>query len=44
MLSFQLTEVKWYGDIELGQFWGCGDVLLPDGTKPLSEPMLIYHQ
>ena len=23
---------------------GSGNGLLPDGTKPLSEPMLIYHQ
>ena len=23
---------------------GAGNGLLPDGTKPLPEPMLIYHQ
>ena len=23
---------------------GPGNVLLPDGTKPLHEPMLTYHQ
>ena len=23
---------------------GSGNVLLPDGTKPLPEPMLIYYQ
>ena len=23
---------------------GSGNGLLPDGTKPLPEPMLIYHQ
>ena len=23
---------------------GPGNGLLPDGTKPLPEPMLIYHQ
>ena len=29
------------------QIWvniGSGNVLLPDGTKPLPEPMLTYHQ
>ena len=29
------------------QIWvndGSGNGLLPDGTKPLPEPMLTYHQ
>ena len=37
-----------YGGIELGQQnWvniGSGNGLLPDGTKPLPEPMLTYGQ
>ena len=32
-----------YGPIELGQHCS-GNGLLPDGTKPLPEPMLTYHQ
>ena len=28
-----------YGDLELGQF-GSGIGLVPDGTKPLPEPLL----
>ena len=32
-----------YGDIDQVNI-GSGDGLLPDGTKPLPEPMLIYHQ
>ena len=31
-----------YGDIELCQHW-LGNGLLPDGTKPLPEPMLNKH-
>ena len=23
---------------------GSGNVLLPDGTKPLTEPILTYHE
>ena len=33
-----------YGDMNLGQHIGSGNGLLPDGTKPLPEPMLTYHQ
>ena len=35
-----------FGDIDLGQQLniGSGNGLLPDGTKPLPEPMLTYHQ
>ena len=33
-----------YGDINLGQHWHSGNGLLPDGTKPLPEPMLTFHQ
>ena len=32
-----------YGDMNLGQI-GSGNGLVPDGTKPLPEPMLTYHQ
>ena len=32
-----------YGDISLGQHCS-GNGLMPDGTKPLPEPMLTYHQ
>ena len=32
-----------YGDRDLGQL-GSGNGLLPDGTKPLPEPMLTYYQ
>ena len=32
-----------YGNIHLGQHCTCNG-LLPDGTRPLPEPMLIYHQ
>ena len=32
-----------YGDIDLGKT-GSGNGLLPDGTKPLPEPMLPNHQ
>ena len=32
-----------YGDMDLGNI-GSGNGLLPDGTKPLSEQMLTYHQ
>ena len=32
-----------YDDIELVNI-GSGNGLVPDGTKPLSEPMLTYHQ
>ena len=32
-----------YGDRDLGNI-GSGNGLVPDGTKPLPEPMLIYHQ
>ena len=31
-----------YGDIDLGEH-SCNAVLLPDGTKPLPEPMLNNH-
>ena len=31
-----------YGDIWVNI--GSGNGLLPDGTKPLPEPMLTYHQ
>ena len=33
-----------YVDIDLKVNIGSGNGLLPDGTKPLSEPMLTYHQ
>ena len=38
-----------YGDIDLGQHWlryqhWPRKWLVPDGTKPLPEPMLTYHQ
>ena len=32
-----------FGGIDLGQI-GSGNGLLPDGTKPLPETMLTYHQ
>ena len=32
-----------YGEISLGQI-ASSNGLLVDGTKPSSEPMLIYHQ
>ena len=32
-----------YGDIDLGNI-GLGNGLLPDGIKPLPEPMLTYQQ
>ena len=32
-----------YADIDMGQP-GSGNGLLPDGTKPLPEPMLTYHK
>ena len=32
-----------YGELDLGQ-QGSGNGLVPDGTKPLPEPMLTYHQ
>ena len=32
-----------YGDRDRGNI-GSGNGLLPDGTKPLPEPMLTYHQ
>ena len=31
------------GDMDLVNI-GSGNGLLPDGTKPLPEPMLTYHQ
>ena len=34
--------VKPYGDIDLHQH-GSGNGLLPDGTKPLPEPMLTFQ-
>ena len=33
-----------YVNIELGQQIGSSNGLLPDGTKPLPEPMLTYRQ
>ena len=42
---FTLTHcglVTAYGNIDLGSDSGTG--WLPDGTKPLAEPMLTYHQ
>ena len=33
-----------YGDIYIWVNTGSGIGLLPDGTKPLPEPMLISHQ
>ena len=32
-----------YGDLEMGNI-GSGNGVLPDSTKPLPEPLLIYHQ
>ena len=32
-----------YGDLSLVNI-GPGNGLLPDGTKPLPDPMLTYHQ
>ena len=32
-----------YGDIDIGQL-GSGNGLLPDGTMPLRDPMVTYHQ
>ena len=32
-----------FGDTDLGQHW-LKKGLLPDGTKPLLEPLLIYHE
>ena len=34
--------VMLYGGIDLGQYWPI--YVSPDGTKPLSGPMLTYHQ
>ena len=31
-------------DIDIWVNIGSGNGLLPDGTKPLPEPMLAYHQ
>ena len=45
-LVMQLTHyglVTPYGNRELGQHCS-GNGLLPDGTKPLPEPMLTCHQ
>ena len=45
-MSFALTHcglVMLYGDRDLVNF-GSGNGLLPDGTKPLPEPMLTDHQ
>ena len=33
-----------YGETVILDNIGSGDGLLPDGTKPLPEPMLTYHQ
>ena len=44
--SYVLTHcglVTPYGDRDLVNI-GSGNGLLPDGTKPLPEPMLTYHQ
>ena len=35
------SEAIW--DINLGQDWLSGNVLLPNGTKPLPGPILTYH-
>ena len=46
MTRFVLTQcglVASYGDINLSQHW-LGNGLLPNGTKPLLEVMLTYHQ
>ena len=32
-----------YGDINLGPHW-LSNGLLPDGSKPLPEPILTFHQ
>ena len=43
---FDLTHcglVTTYGDIDLVNI-GSGNGLMPDGTKPLPEQMLTYHQ
>ena len=40
------TTVAWWHH-RATEIWvniGSGNGLLPDGTKPLPEPMLIYHQ
>ena len=41
--KFPRPKVTPYGDIYLVNF-GVDNGLLPDGTKPLPETMLIYHQ
>ena len=33
-----------YDDMDLGEWFGTGNNLLPDGTKPLPKRMLTYHQ
>ena len=42
-MIFHKPLVTPYGDTELGEI-GSGKGLLPDGTKPLLELMLTYHQ
>ena len=47
MIIFVRTQYVNYlwpnNDTDLGQYWLRYN-LLPDGTKPLPETMLIYHQ
>ena len=33
-----------YGNIDVGQYCGSGNGLLPDVTKPLNESMLTYQK
>ena len=43
----QNINLLWPSNAIWWQIWiniGSGDGLLPDGTKPLPEPMLTYHQ
>ena len=54
-ISFHFTAITALSILNIGAYWhrmvseiwvniGSGNGLLPDGTKPLSEPMLTDHQ
>ena len=42
LIGVQLDQLTAYGDIDLGRI-GSGNGLLPDGPKPLAEPVLTYY-
>ena len=47
MIAFIIINPLWPSDsiwLDNSVNIGCGNGMLPDGTKPLLEPMLTYYQ